>query len=43
MLFEHRKSTVPASLYKGKDIEQVSEFKFLGMLMHASRGLSPAI
>ena len=43
LVFEHRKSTTPAFLYGGKDIEQVDEFKYLGMLMHGTKDLSPAI
>ena len=43
LVFEHRKSTTPAFLYGDMDIEQVDEFKYLGMLMHGTKGLSPAI
>ena len=43
LVFEHRKSATPAFLYAGDPIEQVDEFKYLGILMHGTRGLSPAI
>ncbi len=43
LVFEHRKSTTPVFLHGERDIEQVDEFKYLGMLMHGTKGLSPAI
>ena len=43
LVFEHRKSATPAFLYAGEPVEQVDEFKYLGILMHGTRGLSPAI
>ena len=43
LVFEHRKSATPAFVYAGDHIEQVEEFKYLGILMHGTKGLSPAI
>ena len=43
LVFEHRMSATPAFLYAGGSIEQVDEFKYLSILMHGTRGLSPAI
>ena len=43
LVFEHGTSATPAFLYEGDPIEQVEEFKYLGILMHGTRGLSPAI
>ena len=43
LVFEHRKSATPAFVYAGDPIEQVDEFKYLGILMHGTKGLSPAI
>ena len=43
LVFEHRKSATPAFGYAGDPIEQVDEFKYLGILMHGTKGLSPAI
>ena len=43
LVFEHRKSATPAFLYARDPIEQVDEFEYLGILMHGTRGLSPAI
>ena len=42
LVLEHRKSATPAFLYAGDPIEQADEFKYLGILMHGTRGLSPA-
>ena len=45
MVFEHAncKPSAPAFLYAGEPVEQVNEFKYLGALMHATKGLTPAI
>ena len=43
LVFEHRRSEVPAFRYAGDVIERVDEFKYLGILMHSTKGVSPAI
>ena len=45
LAFEHCKRASPAFSYAGNPIEQVEEFKYLGVLMDGTRGLSldPAI
>ena len=43
MVFEHRKGDTPALTYAGDAIEQVDEFKYLGMMMHGTKGLGPAL
>ena len=43
LVFEHRKSATPALLYEGDPMEQVYDFKYLGILMHGTRGLSPTV
>ena len=43
MVFEHQKSQTPLFTYAGNDIEQVEEFKYLGMVLKYSRTLTPAI
>ena len=45
MIFEHANcgSPRPTFLFAGEPIEQVDEFKYLGALMHSTKGLSPAI
>ena len=43
LVFEPRKSRVPSFFFNGDIIEQVDEFKYLGVLMHCTKGLSPAI
>ena len=43
LVFERRKSVTPAFLYEGNVIEQVDEFKYLGILTHGTKGLSPAL
>lgn len=43
LVFEHRKSITPALMYKGDVVEQVDEFKYLGMMMHGTKGLGPAL
>ena len=40
---ERRKSVTLAFLYEGNVIEQVDEFKYLGILTHCTKGLSPAL
>ena len=43
LVFENRRSEVPPFQYAGNSIERVDEFKYLGILMHGTKGLSPAI
>ena len=43
MVFEHQKSQTPAFTYEGSDIEQVENFKYLGMITAYTRTLTPAI
>ena len=43
LVFEPRKSCTPPFTYAGDVIEQVSEFKYLGILRHGTKGLTPAI
>ena len=43
VVFERRKSNTCSFLFNGDVIEQVDEFKYLGMLMHSTKGLGPAI
>ena len=43
MVFEHQKSQTPPFTYAGNNIEQVEEFKYLGMVLKYSRTLTPAI
>ena len=43
MVFEARKSTTPAFLYAGNAIDQVDDFKYLGMMLHYTGGLTHAI
>ena len=43
VVFEHRKSSTCSFLFNGDVIEQVDEFKYLGILMHSTKGLGPAI
>ena len=43
LVFEHRKSATPAFLYGTDVIEQVNELKYLGMMMHGTKGLTPAL
>ena len=43
MVFEHQKSQTTAFTYAGNDIEQVENFKYLGMIMAYTRTLTPAI
>lgn len=43
MVFEHQKSQSPLFTYAGNDIEQVEEFKYLGMFLKYSRTLTPVI
>ena len=43
MVFEPRKSTTPAFIYAGAAIEQVDDFKYLGVMMHYTGSLTPAL
>ena len=43
MVFEHQKSQTSPFTYAGRKIEQVEEFKYLGMILKYSRTLTPAI
>ncbi len=43
LVFEPQKSSAPSFLFSGDIIEQVDEFKYLRVLMHCTKGLSPAI
>ena len=43
LVFEARKSSHTFFHFKGDVIDQVDEFKNLGMLMHGTKGLSPAL
>lgn len=43
MVFEHQKSQIPPFTYAGNEIEQVENFKYLGMIMTYTRTLTPAI
>ena len=43
VVFELRKSITPCFCSNGDTIEQVDEFKYPGVLMHGTKGLSPAI
>ena len=43
VVFEGKQSQSPTFTYAGAEIEQVEEFKYLGICFHATRGLSCAI
>ena len=43
MVFEHQKSQTPPFTHDGNDIEQVEEFKYLGMTLKYAQTLTPAI
>ena len=43
MVFEHQKSQNPPFTYAGSEIEQVENFKYLGMIMTYTRTLTPSI
>ena len=43
MVFEHWKSQTSPFTYAGNDIEEVGEFKYLGMFLEYSRTRTPAI
>ena len=43
LVFETRASATPPLMYAGNCIEQVDVFKYLGVMLHATKGLSPAI
>ena len=43
VVFERGKSKACSFLFNGVCIEQVDEFKYLGMPMHSTKGLGPAI
>ena len=43
LVFEARKSSHTSFYFNGDIIDQVDEFKYLGILMHGTKGLSPAI
>ena len=43
MVFEPRKTHTSLFSYAGANIEQVDIFKYLGITMHSTRGLSTAI
>ena len=43
MVFEHQKSHTPPFTYAGNAIEQVENFKYLGMIMTYTYTLTPAI
>ena len=43
MVFEHQKSQTLPFTYAGNEIEQVENFKYLGMIMTYTRTLTPAI
>ena len=43
LVFEARKINMPPLLYAGKAIEQVDIFKYLGVQMHGTKGLTPAM
>ena len=43
VVFELRKSITSCFYFNGDTIEQVDKFKYLGVLMHGTKGLSPAI
>ena len=42
-VFEHRKSSTPSFFFNGDIIEQVNDFRHLGVLMHSTKRLRPAI
>ena len=43
LVFEARKSSHTSFYFNGDIIDQVDELKYLGILMHGTKGLSPAI
>ena len=43
LVFETRKIAMPPLLYAGNAIEQVDIFKYLGVQMHGTKGLTPAM
>ena len=43
LVFEARKNFMPPLLYAGNAIEQVDIFKYLGVQMHGTKGLTPAM
>ena len=43
MVFETRRTSCPLFLFEGKTIEQVDEFKYLGICFHGTLGLTCAI
>ena len=43
LVFETRKNFMPPLLYAGNAIEQVDIFKYLGVQMHGTKGLTPAM
>ena len=43
LVFEARKNAMPTLLYAGNAIEQVDIFKYLGVQMHGTKGLTPAM
>lgn len=43
MVFEARKSCTPDFMYADQAIEQVDDFKYLGIMTHYTGGLTPAI
>ena len=43
LVFEHRKSVTQALMYRGDVVDQVDEFKYLGMMVHGTKGLGPAL
>ena len=43
LVFQPWESSVPSFFLNGDIIEQVDEFRYIGVLMHCNKGLSPAI
>ena len=43
LVFEARKNVMPPLIYAGNAIEQVDIFKYLGVQMHGTKGLTPAM
>ncbi len=41
LVFEPRKSSIPSFIFNGDIIEQVDEFKYLGVMMHCTKAIGP--
>lgn len=43
LVFESKRSQIPDLRFNGELVERVDEFKYLGIMMHGTRGLGPAV